>query len=133
MYYLFPLNVVYKTWNNKIAMLKDPVRSFGCQFVYRGTLGGICMIQINIHPALSPADREPSICISRNSGCYLQGTEQQRSNFEPASPRTRDLAQEPVIQKVTKYGMRVVYTNLLPISYYTKFLERKFPNMRVFL
>jgi hypothetical protein len=42
-------------------MLKDPVRSFGCQFVYRGTLGAICRIQSNRGPTLSPPDREPAI------------------------------------------------------------------------
>jgi hypothetical protein len=42
-------------------MLSDPVRNFGCEFVYRGTLGAICSIRSNRVPALSPLDQEPTI------------------------------------------------------------------------
>jgi hypothetical protein len=61
MYYSFPPNVVWKTQNNRSAMLSEPVRKFACQFVYRGTLGAICRIQSNRGPVLSPPDREPVI------------------------------------------------------------------------
>jgi hypothetical protein len=61
MYYSFPPSVVWKTWNNRSAMLSQPVRKSACQFVYRGTLGAICRIQSNRGPILSPPAREPAI------------------------------------------------------------------------
>ena len=42
-------------------MLSDPVCSFGCQFVYHGTLGVVYKIRSNRVLDLSPPDREPAI------------------------------------------------------------------------
>ena len=61
MYYSFPSSVIWKTQNNRSAMLSQLVRKFAYQFEYRITLGVICSIQSNRDPILSPPDREPTI------------------------------------------------------------------------
>jgi hypothetical protein len=54
-------SVVWRTQNNRSAMLSPPVRRSACQFVYRGILGAICRARNNGGPILSPPAREPAI------------------------------------------------------------------------
>jgi hypothetical protein len=54
-------SVVWRTQNNRSAMLSQPARRSTCQFVYRGIVGAICRARNNRGPIFSPQVREPTI------------------------------------------------------------------------
>ena len=55
------LSVVWRTQNNRRAMLSQPSRKSACQFVYRGILGTICRARNNRGPILSLPAQELAI------------------------------------------------------------------------
>jgi hypothetical protein len=54
-------SVVWRTRDNRSAMLSQRARKSAYQFVYRGSLGAICRTQNNRGSILSPPGREPAI------------------------------------------------------------------------
>jgi hypothetical protein len=54
-------SVVWRTRNNRSAMLSQPTLRSACQFVYRGIVGAICRARNNRGPIFSPPTREPMI------------------------------------------------------------------------
>ena len=54
-------SVVWRTQNNRSAMLSQPAHKSACQFIYRRTLAAICRTQNNRGPILRSPARELSI------------------------------------------------------------------------
>ena len=122
--------VVWRTGNNRSAMLSQLARKSAYLFVYRGSVGAICRTRNNRDSILSPLGREPAIQKVPKYGmrdphmlykisCWVKKPVSVPANLYIAevwvlfvghktieaqffSPPGRESA----IQKVSKYGMR---------------------------